>query len=556
MNRSTARDWQTRIRLWAALVMAFFTIANMGFYACGLISPDAMEAYYDALPVVWFLYPLYFIAILIHIGLGLWKVYRRQTFRMPLWEAAQILFGLSLPFVLLPHLLVSAGLGLVFGSHLNYVDRVLLTFPAVAWRYVAVALIIAIHAHIGAHVVLRMRPWYPKVRWPMVVLLVLIPLSAAGGYWNGGAELYAKYTSGALAPDDLPHPLPADQQAWLHTFDLYNTLFFAGLYALVLTARGTRLLLLRKHKTATVAYDGGPSIAVLPKTTILEASRIGRVPHASICGGRGRCTTCRVKVLAGADHLSPVGDREAKALKRIGAAADVRLACQAECLGERVSVLRLLDPGASPKAGRGENRDSVGRDVEVAVLFADLRGFTQLSEGRFPYDVVYILNRYFEDMGRAIEDHEGKIDKFLGDGILAYFGLDQDPRVGCRNAVAACRTMAERLVEVNRRLENVVNEPLALGLGLHFGDVILGSLGYKEQRAMTVIGDTVNTASRLQGLNKAAGSQLVLSTTVAAQAGLDLSHLPLRAAQVRGRNEPIRVYVVKDVLADLGHLKS
>ena len=535
--------------------MAFFTIANMGFYACGLISADAMEAYYDALPVVWFFYPLYFVAIFVHIGLGLWKVYRRQTFRMPLWEAAQILFGLSLPFVLLPHLLVSAGLGLVFGSHLNYVDRVLLTFPAVAWRYVAVALIIAVHAHIGAHVVLRMRPWYPKVRWPLVVLLVLIPLLAAAGYWKSGTDLYANYTSGSLAADDRPHPLTADQQAWVHTFDLYNSMFFIGLYALVLVVRGGRLLVLRKHKTATVAYDGGPSVAVLPKTTILEASRIGRVPHASICGGRGRCTTCRVKVLAGADHLSAVGDREAKALKRIGAASDVRLACQAECLGDRVSVLRLLDPSASPQAGRGENRDSVGRDVEVAVLFADLRGFTQLSEGRFPYDVVYILNRYFEDMGRAIEDHQGKIDKFLGDGILAYFGLDQDPRVGCRNAVAACRTMAERLVEVNRRLENVVNEPLALGLGLHFGDVILGSLGYKEQRAMTVIGDTVNTASRLQGLNKAAGSQLVLSTTVAAQAGLDLSHLPLRAAQVRGRNEPIRVYVVKDLLADLGPVR-
>jgi adenylate cyclase len=556
MNPSTARDWQTRIRLWAALVMAVFTTASMGFYACGLVSAEAMEAYSNALVWVWALYPLYFLAIVVHIGLGLWKVYRRHTLRMPLWEAAQIAFGLCLPFFLIPHLVVTSALNLLFGDRQNYVDLVLLTFPAVAWRYIAVALIIAVHAHIGAHVVLRMRPWYPRVRSVLVVLLVSIPLAAAGGYWKGGTELYDKLRSGTMADDDKPHVLPADQQAWLGAFDVGNAVFFAGLYVLVFSVRGARLALLSQRKTVTVDYGNGRSVPVLPRTTVLEASRIGRIPHASICGGRGRCTTCRVKVLDGADHLSAVGEREAKALKRIDAAADVRLACQAECLADRISVLPLVDAGSTPRAGRSETRDSVGRDVEVAVLFADLRGFTQLSEGRFPYDVVYILNRYFEDMGKAIVDHGGQIDKFLGDGILAYFGLDQDPRVGCRNAVLACQAMAERLVEVNRRLEHVVKEPLALGLGLHFGDVIPGSLGYRDHRSLTIIGDTVNTASRLQGLNKPAGSQLVLSTAVAAQAGLDLSFLPLRVAQVWGRNEPIRVYVVKDILTDLGSVSG
>ena len=534
--------------------MGFFTIANMLFYGLGLVSPDAMEAYANAMNPVWLLYPLYFLAILVHIALGLWKLYRRNTLSMPLWEATQIVFGLALPFVFLPHLYVTQAMGYFLPFRENYVDKVLLTFPSVAWRYVAVALIIGVHAHIGAHVVLRMRPWYPKVRAWIFLAFLIIPVAAAAGYWVGGSELYQSFTAGRLAADDMPHLLSATLQSSVQVFDYATYGFFLGLYALIFGARAVRIVAQKGRRTVRVHYPDGREVAVVPGTTILEASRLGRIAHASICGGRGRCTTCRVRVEATEGSVSPVGDRESKALARIDAAPDVRLACQTEGLSGVVKVTPLLPPDVRPGLARAETPDTVGRDLDLAVLFADLRGFTKLSEGRFPYDVVYILNRYFRDMGEAIEKHGGHIDKFLGDGILAYFGRKGEPRDACRQALEACVEMAKNLQAGNAQLATVLDEPLSLGLGLHFGSVILGEMGFGANKAVTIIGDTVNTASRLEQLNKVAKSQLVLSTVAGAQAGLDLSFLPMAHASVRGKTEKLRVYVVKDVLAELGPL--
>lgn len=165
--------------------------------------------------------------------------------------------------------------------------------------------------------------------------------------------------------------------------------------------------------------------------------------------------------------------------------------------------------------------------------------------------MAYILNTYFENMGKAIEKHGGHIDKFPGDGILAYFGLDRDPREGAVNALRSALEMGSELAAANERLKEALDEPLAIGIGLHFGDVILGEVGYKENSSLTIIGDTVNTASRLQSLNKSAQSQLILSTTLAAQAGVDLSYLPMAKATIRGKTEPPRVFLVKNLLGEL-----
>jgi adenylate cyclase len=397
---------------------------------------------------------------------------------------------------------------------------------------------------------LRLRPWYLRVRLIIAVVFTALPLAAAAGYWTGGTALYKAYQEGRLAQDDRPHTLAAEQKQLLAQVNLYDYVFFVGLYVLLFTGRGLRLVLERKNKTVRIEYPDS-HVMVLPATTVLEASRIGGIPHASICGGRGRCTTCRIRVEAGMENLSAVGEREHKALLRIGAGTDIRLACQAEGKPGTIRVTPLLPPDTRSSAARKETKDSVGRDVELAVMFADLRGFTAFSEQKFPYDVVYILNSYFQAMGRVIEAHGGRIDKFLGDGILAYFGLDIDPREGCLAAVRAAREMARGLAEVSRELAHVLPQGLALGIGLHFGDVVLGEVGFQDKKQVTIIGDTVNTASRLEALNKKAGSQMVLSSGVAARAGLDLTRLPMAKVTLRGKTDELRVYLVKNILADL-----
>jgi len=550
-HHANARDWQTRIRLWAALVIGLNQLFVMTYYSLGLVSSEAMEAFLVVVGPLFLAAPAITVALLVHASLGLWKLYRRNTLKMPLWEVFQIALGLSLLFINVPYNL--AGLVTAFVFHLtsDYVDTVLLSYPDMAWRYVAMALVIGAHAHIGTHAVLRLRPWYPRVKGTIIVVFTLLPLAASLGYLNSGYQLDQAYQAGRLDPQDQPHVLTTDQRALLGAVDQAEYWLFAILIAGVFGARALRLKVQEKRKTVRVDYPNGRQVQVFPSTTVLEASRIGGIPHASICGGRGRCTTCRVKVEAGMENLSVVGDRERKALQRIGAAADIRLACQAEGRLGTIRVTPLLPPDFRSASARRETKDSVGRDVELAVMFADLRGFTSLSENKFPYDVVYILNSYFQAMGKAIEAEGGKIDKFLGDGILAYFGLDQDPRDACRNAVAAAVRMARDLHAVNAQLSQALPQGLSLGIGIHFGDVVLGEVGFHDHRQLTIIGDTVNTASRFEALNKQEDTQLVLSTRLAAQAGLDLSYLPVVPFSARGRDEVLRVYIVKDILAEL-----
>ncbi len=549
-NRGNARDWQTRLRLWAAMLIGFNQLVVMSYYTLGLVSADAMEAFQNALSLYWMIGPVFNAALLVHMSLGLWKLYRRNTLKMPTWEAAQIFLGMLLPFVLVPYNLAALVVGQVFHIQQNYVDMLLLSFPDMAWRYIVMTVLIGAHAQIGTHAVLRLRPWYPRMRLVIILIFTALPLAAAAGYWTGGTNLYKAYQAGQLEADDMPHKLTPEQEKLLSDVNLFDYAFFAGLYVLLFAGRGLRLVLERKNKTVRIDYPDA-HVMVLPATTVLEASRIGGIPHASICGGRGRCTTCRIRVEAGMENLSAVGEREHKALVRIGAGTDIRLACQAEGRRGTIRVTPLLRPDTQSVAARRETKNSVGRDVELAVMFADLRGFTALSEQKFPYDVVYILNSYFQAMGQVIESNGGHIDKFLGDGILAYFGLDIDPRDGCLAAVRAARQMARGLADVSKELANVLPQGLSIGIGLHFGDVILGELGFHEKRQLTIIGDTVNTASRLEALNKKAGSQMVLSSGVVARAGLDLSHLPVAKVTLRGKTDEMRVYVLKDILTDI-----
>src|SRR5262249_51182126 len=146
-----------------------------------------------------------------------------------------------------------------------------------------------------------------------------------------------------------------------------------------------------------IAYPEGREIAVPLGMSILEASQLCGIPHASVCGGRGRCSTCRVRVIAGLDALPPPSPQETAVLARAGAGAAVRPACQPRPRSA-VAVVPLLPAGVGPRAAWPRASHLEGQEKEIVILFADLRGFTTLAQNRLPYDVVFILNRYFNAM--------------------------------------------------------------------------------------------------------------------------------------------------------------
>jgi adenylate cyclase len=149
-------------------------------------------------------------------------------------------------------------------------------------------------------------------------------------------------------------------------------------------------------------------------------------------------------------------------------------------------------------------------------------------------------------MGSAVEAAGGHLDKFIGDGVMALFGIGRGADAGCRQALEAARRMAVNLEEMNHVLAHDLDEPLRIGVGIHVGPAIVGEMGYGRATSVTAIGDAVNTASRLEGLNKEFGSQLVVSAEVAAKAGLELAGAMRHEIAVRGRVERLSVIALAD----------
>jgi adenylate cyclase len=216
----------------------------------------------------------------------------------------------------------------------------------------------------------------------------------------------------------------------------------------------------------------------------------------------------------------------------------VRLACQFRP-EQDVSVTPILSPATAHLALL--QGAQLGVEREIAVMFCDLRGFTEISEHRLPYDVVFLLNRYFAAMGEAIASSGGHIDKFIGDGIMALFGMKCDPANGSRQALAAAARMSARVDQLNAGFTHELPQKLRIGIGIHSGTVVLGEMGWGTARGLTAIGDCVNTASRLENLSKDFGAELVVSEDVERNSGLDLSPWPSHEVTIRGRSTPLNI---------------
>jgi class 3 adenylate cyclase/hemoglobin-like flavoprotein len=267
----------------------------------------------------------------------------------------------------------------------------------------------------------------------------------------------------------------------------------------------------------TITYqDDGISIPVdSTEESILELSLRNKVPHLWECGGRGRCTTCRVRILDGLSHVSPRTQIEAKVAGERGWDRFTRLACQTRTTGGIV-VQRLARNGADVTRIHAEALQvEPGREVALAVLFCDLRNFTPITERLLPYDVVHILNRYYERLGAAVIYNSGYIFQYVGDQLVAWFGLNGGTaEQNCRNAVRSGLAMLQILREINPGLQSDFGLVLDISVGVHYGPVVIGSIGHSSNRQLSAVGDTVNVASRIEGMNRELGTTLLVSDEV------------------------------------------
>lgn len=251
-------------------------------------------------------------------------------------------------------------------------------------------------------------------------------------------------------------------------------------------------------------------------TTILDASLQAGIPHTHVCGGNARCSTCRVLVLEGAEHCAPRTRAEQDLAKRLHFEPEVRLACQTELKGTGKVVLRRLSLDAwdldmfhDEAFGKVAPR-FMGHERDLAIMFADIRGFTAFSEALLPYDVIYVLDRYYQLMNQVINKYGGVITVYMGDGFMALFGIEEQDR-SAERAVRAGMEMLAALDKLNPSLEKLHNRSLKIGIGIHYGCAVLGTIGDPNAPNWTAIGDSVNLASRIESANKQLGTSFLIS---------------------------------------------
>jgi adenylate cyclase len=535
------------VRLASGLVLVTYVAAHLINHALGVISIDAQEALLAILAPLWQSLPgtiLLYSALVTHALLGLYALWRRQTLRMPAWELAQLTLGLSVPLLLIPHVFGTRVASALIGTDTTYhvVIAALWSNPTAMIRQPVLVIVVWTHLAIGLHYWLRLSTAYRRNLRFIYPIAVIVPLVALLGFWGAGFELAA---TPAPAASDSPAPDPA-ARALLDAREQFAYGVYAGLLLLALAARVLRRSLHARRGAYRIHHSNGRVITAPIGHSVLEALREAGVPHASVCGGRARCTTCRVRIGHGSKSLPPPGATETSALQRIAADKNVRLACQLRP-SHAVHITPLLPPHVGPAeldAGR-----SPGRERAVAVMFVDLRESSRLGEQRMPYDVLFILNRFFAEMAEALHETGGYYSTFNGDGLMALYGAQTDLRSGCRDAMRGAMAIATRLAAMNAALQSDLGAPLRVGISIHAGEAIIGTMGPPATPILSALGDTVNVAARLESETKRHGCVVVISSACARAAAVDLTRFPEHTATVRGRSEPVTYYAIADPAA-------
>jgi adenylate cyclase len=456
-------------------------------------------------------------ALLLHAGLALAGLAGRGTFRMPAGQVLLLVTGFLTPLLLLPHVLDTRGLleGFGIGDGYGGVLPRLWSVPE-GWLQALLLLVVWVHGCAGLRGRLAgLQSWPLLAPWAAGAA-TLVPALALAGFAAAGIR----------APETAP--LPAAAAAWEAGATRLALAGFLGLVLLALLVNAVRRLVAAGRRIE-VSYVDGPRVTGYRGMTLLEIAFANGVPHVALCGGHARCTTCRVVVERGAQNLSAPESAELAMLAEVESPPGTRLACQAVARGP-VTLFRVYDV----KRGRARAHASTGVERQMTVLFLDMRGFTQRVSGQLPYDVVYLLNRFFDAVIPAVTERGGRIDKYLGDGFLAIFDLPGGPGPSCRAALEAVAAIDAALTRFNAQMAQEGQPPLRIGMGLHTGNLVQGEIGAAGHAPVTIIGDAVNAAARLENMTKLLSAQVLVSRPVLEAAGVSVPAVGWQQLDLRG----------------------
>jgi adenylate cyclase len=529
-------------RLWSGVILMVFVTSHLLNHALGIFGVEVMSAVQEWRVAIWRSWPgtvLLFGAVAVHVSLALRRAIGRRTWRMPPMEALQIILGVLIPVMLLRHVVDTRILNSLVGTHDSYVNLLRYLWPDNALLQSMAVVVVWCHGIIGLHYAFHVRRWYKPLKGYFAILAVLVPVLSLAGFVAAGRE-----APGLAAPVENWTAVQIAQ----HVSALANgrTILLAFLASLAgMIAFGYIRTRLTAH--VTIRYTGHGEVNAKPGMTLLEISRANGIPHPSACGGRGRCSSCRVLVIDGQSGLEPPNGIEQRMLDRIRASQHVRLACQIRPkadLGVRVLLGTQQMPADSGIPGGALE---LGVEEELTVLFSDIRGFATLAQNQLPEDVIILLNRVMGEMMQAVEARGGRIAMIQTDGIMAVFGMSGKLRAGSRAALHAAADILKAVHLVNKDIRAALPLPVRVGIGIHSGHVVLSRA---EDNAggqrLVVIGEAVVIASRLEEVTKEFAADCVISTRTITAAGFSLPATAERQVHYKNGASPVLVHVFGD----------
>ena len=495
------------LRFWSGTVLMVYVAMHLSNHAIGVFGIDTMTRVQHWRLAIWghaFSAVVLYGAVILHMATSLDRAVFRKTWRMPAYEAAQIASGLLIPWLALDHVLATRAVANFAEFDISYINVLRNLWPGGALKQIIFLTIVWTHGCIGLNYGLAAYRWYQRQRTLFLAIAVLIPALAIAGFISAGREAQT-----------YPQPRVEKSQRFKEVIDSGQTIgigvlgtLFAGLAAALLIGVAIR----RQGQKVHIRYAGYGVIESPKGPTLLEISRANHIPHASTCGGRGRCTTCRVLINSNVEKLPPPNAIEESVLARIRAPVNVRLACQIHPT-EDISVRMLLPAHIEKPTPFGTNKAMIADGQrEVTILIADMRGLSSHVAFQSASDVTLLLNRLVGQMIEVVEMHHGIVSSIETDGVLAIFGADGGPDSGARSAVEAAVSLLRVADRITREVGPAAPAPIRLGVGVHTGSVLIARIGDDEHGyRVAPIGTTVIITDRLQEGTKEYSSDCIIS---------------------------------------------
>jgi adenylate cyclase len=505
------------LRMASGLILFVYIAAHLINHALGLISLDTAEAGMSIATEVWGSLTgtaLLYGAFALHFMMALFAVYERRTFRLPPLELLRIVLGFTMPILLIGHAASTRLAYELYGVSTDYthVVSILWATGSQGWQLGLMAPG-WLHGCLGLHFAFSRRGWYRQFRFVLFSAALLLPVLAALGFIAMGKELSASSAAAAEALQYLSPENAAQRLAIAQWKDSLLNWYFCIIGAAFIAREIRNLIERRSKRLVSVSYPGR-TVRVPRGWSVLEASRSFHLPHAAMCGGRARCSTCRVRVTAGNEFAVPANDEQAT-LERIGAPPDVRLACQLRPQGD-ISVVPLVRTARPVYRATAPRR---GGEREVVVLFCDFRNRADLSSDHLPQDLLYLLTLYVEGIGHAIRASGGTLSTIEFDSICALFGHEGESSAA-QGALRAAGAIEGVIADLNNRLGRQRDNKVRIAVSIHGGHAAIGEIGSSEPPVLMAIGEAVDGANALRKAAAERDAAFAISEKLYTEAGL------------------------------------